>query len=187
MSAVPGEPWRLFFAIPMPADAAARLGRALQPYASAFPSARWQRPDALHVTVWFLGATPPDDVPRLVDIGRGCVAGVAPFRMSVGAGDGLLRGRGSVAWCAVVEGGGEASSIARCLAEALMGERPARESAPPHLTVARHVDAALISALRGEALGRLDTGWLADRVVLYRSHTGTPAGSAYELLAEVPL
>jgi 2'-5' RNA ligase len=60
---------------------------------------------------------------------------------------------------------------------------------PPdaHLTVARRASPELIEALRHETEGPTRATWTADRVVLYRSHTGTPAGSRYEPLAEVRL
>ena len=181
------DPWRLFFAIPMPLDDANRLADALAPYVAAYPAARWQRPDAFHVTVRFLGATPADRVPALVEMARGCAETAVAFRMSTGPGDGLLRGRGSVAWCRIVDGEPESSRISACLAGD-RGDGSTNVSAmPAHITVARRVDAGLISALRDQALGRLGVDWTADRLVLYRSHTGTPAGSTYEVLAEMPL
>ena len=181
------EPWRLFFAIPMPPADALRLVDALEPYAAAFPSARWQRPDAYHVTVWFLGATPPDRVPGLVDLAQRCTEGGVPFRMSTGSGDGLLRGTGSVAWCRIVQGEHAASRVSGCLVDDPVSGPPGAPPAPPHLTVARRVDAALIEALRSESLGPLTIEWMAASVVLYRSHTGTLAGSSYEPLAEIAL
>ena len=139
------------------------------------------------MTVRFLGATPPERVPGLMDVARRCAHVAAPFRMSTGSGDGVLRGRGSVAWCRIVTGEHESSEITACLTNALAAGKPGVSPAPPHLTVARRVDAALVEALRGQTLGRLDIDWTADRVVLYRSHTGTAAGSSYEPLAEARL
>ena len=179
--------WRLFFAIPMPLDDANRLADALAPYVAAYPAARWQRPDAFHVTVRFLGATPSDRVPALVEMARACAQTAVGFRMSTGSGDGLLRGRGSVAWCRIVDGERESSRISACLAGDRSDGTTNASPMPPHITVARRVDADLISALRSEALGRLGIDWTADRLVLYRSHTGTSAGSTYEVLAEMPL
>jgi 2'-5' RNA ligase len=55
------------------------------------------------------------------------------------------------------------------------------------VTIARRADRELIDALASRTLGDIVVEWQVDRVVLYRSHTGTPAGSSYEPLAEVRL
>lgn len=176
-------PWRLFIAFPMPPAAASTLVALLQPYVRAFPTARWQRADAYHVTARFLGGTSPSLVPDLMSEMAACAATGRPIPMATGVAGGNPRATGGVAWLTLDRGGPESGAMSRCL-EAVA---PGRPSAPPHLTIARRVDAPLIAAMASEALGPLRVSWTADRLVLYRSHTGTPAGSRYEPLGEVPL
>jgi RNA 2',3'-cyclic 3'-phosphodiesterase len=185
------RPWRLFIALPMPSDVAGRLEAALAPYREAFPGARWQRPDAFHVTLRFLGSTPPERVDALTLGMARCGATASSFRLATDGSDGIVRRSGGVAWLRIGTGGAQVGHLARCLFEDAIADDPRvpdRGSAPaPHVTIARRADRALIDALGRRSLGDVSAGWLADRVVLYRSHTGTPAGSSYEPLAEVRL
>jgi 2'-5' RNA ligase len=182
-----GRPWRLFIALPMAAPAAARLTAVLRPYAMGFPTARWQRPDAFHVTLWFLGSTPPERVDGLVEAMRSCARGRAAIAMSTGRGGGTLRNPTGVCWLQIDRGREQASDLARCLGGGSQHGNAARSGPPPHLTVARSAGGPLIDALARATLGEPAVEWQADRMVLYRSHTGTPAGSSYEELASVPL
>ena len=59
--------------------------------------------------------------------------------------------------------------------------RPLRKAPNPHVTLVRRVDEDLISALRSERHGPLGVAWLAEHVVIHRSHLG-PEGSTYETL-----
>jgi len=72
---------RLFVAVEMPdevrralADAAATLRRA-----GVDDGLRWVRPEGIHVTLKFLGATAPARVPEISSALAGAVAGVRPF------------------------------------------------------------------------------------------------------------
>ena len=46
---------------------------------------RWTRPEAFHVTLRFLGPTPDERVPALVEAVRRETAGIAPFALALGA------------------------------------------------------------------------------------------------------
>lgn len=180
------RPWRLFIALPMPASDANRLVASLGPYVAGYPTARWQRPDSFHVTLRFLGSTAPGRVEGLVDQMRVCADGVGAFHMATGTGDGVVRSSGGVAWLRITGGEAEANHLSGCLDERPSGSDSAPAAVPPHLTVARRADGGLIQALRHGSYGPTAVEWFADSMVLYRSHTGTPAGSAYESLAVVP-
>jgi 2'-5' RNA ligase len=185
--------WRLFLALPVPDDAAAALGRSLARYRAAFPAARWLRPDLFHVTVRFLGGTDPGAVPDIADAITSVAAGARRIGITTGPGAGDHRaGRGSgVAWLTLAVG----SSAVRELCADLDPLLPLHALASPrlrpppnaHLTVARRAKEQLIEVMRAESLGQTRVTWTADRLVLYRSHTGTPAGSTYEPLAEAAL
>jgi RNA 2',3'-cyclic 3'-phosphodiesterase len=182
------RPWRLFIAIPMPETVSRRLDAQLGAYRGAFPDARWQRPDAFHVTLRFLGETDPGSVGGWTDRMARCAEGRRPFLMATARGDGVVRRSGGVAWLRIDDGSTAAAALSWCLFDdPAHGTARPGSPAPPHLTVARRVDQTLIDALAGTTLGDPRVEWTADRLVLYRSHTGTPAGSRYVPLAEVLL
>ncbi len=75
------KPLRLFVAVELPdnvkralEDAIAALKRA-----GADEGLRWVRPDGIHLTLKFLGATPPDRVPAIVFALREHLRGAQPF------------------------------------------------------------------------------------------------------------
>lgn len=178
------DTWRLFVALPVPAPAAIEVGRLLGPYVRQTPGARWLRSDLLHVTLRFLGATPATRVAGIAAAMGDAVQGIGPFEVTTTGGDGRMHHGEGVAWLRLGAGVPVIQALADRLAAGLEG---AGRSSEPHLTVARRADATCIATLRTGALGSLAAGWIADRVVLYRSRTGTPAGSSYEGLAEVTL
>jgi 2'-5' RNA ligase len=185
--------WRLFVALPVPEGAASSIAGALAPYRIAFPDARWLRPDLLHVTVRFLGTTDAAAVPELARAIGSVAAGADRSELATGPGAGNDPGRrgSGVAWLRLSNG----ASLVRQLSTRLdpLLPRDALASAalrpPPaaHVTVARNATGELIAALRDEVWGPTRVSWRPDRMVLYRSHTGTPAGSTYEPLAEARL
>lgn len=185
--------WRLFVALPLPEDAARSIADSLAPYRSAFRDARWLRPDLLHVTVRFLGATDPEVVPEVVRaIGSVAVAaGGIDLATGPGAGDDRARRGVGVAWLTVATGTTAVRDLCERLDPLLPREVLARSTRRPppdaHVTVARRASGDLIRALRDQGLGPTRVTWAADRLVLFRSHTGTPAGSTYEPLAEARL
>ena len=184
------RPWRLFIALPMAPDEAARLEAVLRPYVAAYPAARWQRPETFHVTLRFLGSTAPERVDSLVEGMRACADGLTAFRVTTGRGEGVMRAAGGVCWLRIERGREQAADLSGCLTG--RSERaatpPTTPTTPqPHLTIARRAGGSLIEALARATLGEPAVEWLADRMVLYRSHTGTPTGSSYEALASVPL
>jgi 2'-5' RNA ligase len=192
-SEAPG--WRLFIALPLPGDAAAAVQHALLPYAAEFPEARWLAPAALHVTLRFLGATPPDAVAGIqssVDrLAREMRPPAEPFEVATDRGAGRARSGDGVAWLTIGRGGDAIAAYAQRLGGLLsvmpaLSDAVARPLPDPHVTVARHADQRLIDALTSMALGPLSVAWRADRIVLFRSHPSRGA-AAYESLHEARL
>jgi 2'-5' RNA ligase len=184
------RPWRLFVAVPIGEDlrtdvaaAVARL-RAVDPEQDA--AFRWTDPAGWHVTLAFLGSTPVDAVPRIVDAMSLAAAGVERFRLATG-GLGAFPSprRARVIWYRVLDRERRLASLAAAVRREL-----AMEDAGPfrgHLTLARAraergagPDADLLEAdlPQGEIV--------VDRLVLYRSHLGR-GPAQYESLAEAPL
>lgn len=186
------ERWRVFVALPVPAEAAASLVDGLREYVRAFPEARWLPADTLHVTLVFLGSVTSWYADHLRRALGETAAAQPAFAVRVEGGDGRLGPRrDGVAWLPMVEGAGVviglADSLRVSLAAALDQDgSDARRAQSAHVTVARRVDGALLAALRTARLGVVGTGWQVDRVTLFCSHLG-PGGSRYEALAEAPL
>lgn len=182
--------WRLFVGLPLPEEAASDVMDALAAYRRVYPDARWLRPDLLHVTVRFLGATDPGAVPAIGHAMSSVAREAGPIDLATGpgAGDDRRRRGDGVAWLTLLEGRGPVRDLCAGLDRRLPLDAlaPSALRPPPdaHLTIARHAPGGLIGALRDELLGPTRLTWTADRVVLFRSHTGTPAGSTYEPLAE---
>jgi len=94
---------RLFIAIPLPPDLAAR---AIEIVPSSLPALRRVRAENLHVTLAFLGHTPDERLGDVAAAATEAAALVSPFRLSFGrAGRFPERGRPRAA-----EGGPEPGS-----------------------------------------------------------------------------
>jgi len=181
---------RLFVAVDPPAEMAAALERTLAEIRSLAPAERWSRPDALHLTLAFLGHLPAD---RLEPI-RSALATVSaasdPFPLRIrGAGFFGQNACARVLWLGA-DGGRELLSLQASLVRelAVVGHREDRPFRP-HFTLARARDPRgsrrLADASR--ALAAVDLGsFLVREFVLYRSELG-PNGSRYTALAIFPL
>lgn len=133
---------RLFVAIELPTSVQSALGE-IQQRLRAEPGLaplRWVRPQGIHLTLKFLGATPPEKRgPIEGALGR-AVKGVAPFGLALGR-LGRFGSRGSprVLWVDVAgETGGLAHLQRRIEAEiAPLGFPPEDRPFAAHLTLAR--------------------------------------------------
>jgi 2'-5' RNA ligase len=183
----------LFVALPLPEEAASAVMDALAAYRTAYPEARWLRPDQFHVTVRFLGATDPGAVPAIGHAMASVARDAGPIELATGpgAGDDRRRRGDGVAWLTLLEGRGPVRDLCDSLDRRLPLDALASPALRPppdaHLTIARKAPSGLIGALRDESLGLTRVAWTAPRIVLFRSYTGTPAGSTYEPLAEESL
>jgi len=187
--AVAAHRWRLFVALPVPSASALAIHASLAPHRRAFPAARWIDPERYHMTLRFLGSMDPAVVASLEEAVRECADTGQPFLVAAGRGGGA-RGRSEVAWLDLLDGRAQMVALADRLDGLLpptvrAGLPPSRPT--PHLTVARRAPRALGEGLREERLGVIRVSWTVDRVVLFRSYTGTPAGSRYEALTAARL
>jgi 2'-5' RNA ligase len=176
---------RLFIAVDLPNELRKELAnvqRALHPLTD---SARWVAPEAIHITLKFLGEVPEK---RVEDI-NSALAGLSwkPFSVTV-RGVGFFPGNRSprVFWA-----GMEAPTM-QGLAEELdsrmerLGFDKEKRAFRPHITLARARDTRIDSALvRGATqYEQHDFGaFTADRVFLFKS-TLKPSGAIYEKLKE---
>lgn len=139
---------------------------------------RWAISDNLHLTMRFLGATPPSRVADVVAAAEAAVAGLDPIEIRlVGAGAFPSAARPRVVWLGIERGAPELAHLATRLGEELAArgwppdDRPFRA----HLTLGRSDGvpgaAAAVAGLQ-VAAADLDAAWSADRLVVYRSVLG---------------
>ncbi|MCI0432538.1 MAG: RNA 2',3'-cyclic phosphodiesterase [Gemmatimonadetes bacterium] len=183
---------RLFVAINLPTGEPQRILDALEPVRSARLPFRWIAPEAIHLTLQFLGQA-EDGVARAVDAALRDVAGrYTSFLIGlrdVGVFPNLRRP--GVLWIGV-EPCAQLATLQQSVQNALepLGFEPERRAYHPHITVARAMRNASGSGFA--PLGSLVAGVAYESSVavhsvdLMRSHLSR-SGARYERLAAAPL
>ncbi|HWO93371.1 MAG TPA: RNA 2',3'-cyclic phosphodiesterase [Dehalococcoidia bacterium] len=69
------KPIRLFVAIELPDDVMAAIGELEDELSREAPHVRWARPDRVHLTLKFIGETPPNRLPEI----EAALAGLPPW------------------------------------------------------------------------------------------------------------
>jgi 2'-5' RNA ligase len=168
------RPWRLFWAVPLPAE----LRSALEGFVSRLQAAprveddwRFADPAAWHITLAFLGATEPATVEPMMSRVAAALQSHEPMEVTAGGiGAFPRRGRANVLWYGISDLDGRLAALADAVRSAarLAAEEPQR----PHVTLARARDrrGARLPVLAGDAppSAQLRVG----DVVLFRSHLG---------------
>lgn len=133
---------RLFVAIELPADVRASLAATIDALkqAGAGDALRWVRPEGIHITLKFLGATDEEDLPAIITSLRVAAASHEPFALET-AGIGSFGGRRNlrVVWVGVHDPSGALAPLAADVDVAMSRLHFARETRPfaAHLTLAR--------------------------------------------------
>jgi 2'-5' RNA ligase len=179
--------FRLFVALDLPSEVRGHLlawgARAL----TDIPGVRLQRPEAMHVTLCFLGGQPAEVAEAIADAMRRAVGSRAALSVTSGAGIWLPPRRPRVAAVELVDDEGELAALQADVATALsVGGwfEPERRSFLAHVTVARIGRNGLRQPPELRAPPTVSA--IADAISLYRSHTGA-SGARYEPLATVRL
>lgn len=187
---------RLFVAVTLPPEVRAALAEVIGRLRDAgVPGVRPVAPEALHVTLKFLGNV---DASRVSDLAAALTSGgdgAVPFRVAlegVGGFPNLESPR--VLWAGVADGAGSLAGLARRVDEACASAGFPREQRPfsPHLTLARMRDTASPSDRRRAGAALADAGsalastFAIDALHLIKS-TLTPSGPQYESLHVVRL
>ncbi len=195
-STVAEQAQRLFIAValpPGPLEACRQVIDAVRT-TSLGRDARWVRSESLHLTVRFLGDTPPDLVPDVGLAVLDAAAALEPFRVELAGAGAFPDGRHPrTLWLGVDRGNDGLERLMDALEAPLdrLGWPPDPRARRPHLTVAR-TDAARgeVSHAIAEALARAAAGWRtgfdATAVTLFRSHLGG-GPPRYEALVEASL
>ncbi|MFN2443666.1 MAG: RNA 2',3'-cyclic phosphodiesterase [Thermoanaerobaculia bacterium] len=176
---------RLFIGWPLPLEQKAALEVRIETLRSALP-ASWARPEALHLTLLFLGETDSGRVPRLIEA-LGALSERAALGVALaGAGFFPSAKRPRVAWIGV-----EPVTPIRDLAHAVhaaAGAAPGEKEFHPHLTLAR-----IRGSWRSSEVGRFERALagvrlegILDRIVLFESRLSR-GGAQHVPLHEVRL
>jgi RNA 2',3'-cyclic 3'-phosphodiesterase len=187
---------RLFFAVPIPHDARARIAALIELVQSSVGDGnariRWVRVDGLHLTLRFLGPTPEAQRPLLEAAADDLVRAQAPFEVEVvGGGAFPSFAQPRSLWLGVTTGTERLAALADGLTAAAARCGLVLDTRPfaPHLTIAR-TDGLRLGPLAARALAdaasALDVRFTVDRAVLFRSVLGS-GPARYEPLHESPL
>jgi 2'-5' RNA ligase len=169
-----GPPRRLFVAVGLPPQAHHTIDDLLAAWRDAIPGARWSPRANRHVTLRFLGATPPELIDAVTEAVAATAADAVPFRVSLaGPGRFPARGRARVLWVGLDDPPGGLPALAADLGRRLP---PAFEPEPrpfaAHVTVARCDPPAPAAGWEDGALA--PTGWTVAELLLVQSHLGRP-------------
>ena len=183
---------RLFFAAPIPEDVRAGLSGRMAA-GRGLGGVRWTPPEALHLTLRFLGETVESRLPEVERAGEAAAA-VSRFSLALeGAGVFPSARQPKIFWAGIR---GDLDQM-RALAEDLearaveLGYPPESRRFTPHLTLARaRADVRLNRAASEKFLAALcdhrSAPFIVKEIRLLRSHMG-PSGSRYETLRTFPL
>jgi RNA 2',3'-cyclic 3'-phosphodiesterase len=182
---------RLFIAIPVPAEVAARAAEILP---TALPALRRVKPENLHVTLAFLGQTPDDRLGDVTEAAREAATPISPFTLVLDrAGRFPERGKPRVVWLGIANGAPSVVELGQRVYAALRSRGLNFDDRPlaPHLTLARVAEDATTAEAKtvGAGLEGLPIGSLrfdvADIAVV--QSILSPKGARYTALATVPL
>ena len=164
--------------------------------AQAPPKAvRWTRPEAIHLTLQFLGDVAPGKIEGIADALRGVCDDGARFTFDLkGLGVFPSLGRPRVVWVGVAEPSGALIALQGGVTRSLtpLGFEPEKRAFSPHLTIGRASRYASRRELTqvGELITRSEVGTLGqmnvEHITLMKSDL-KPSGAVYTPLAVIRL
>jgi RNA 2',3'-cyclic 3'-phosphodiesterase len=182
---------RLFIAIPLPPDLAARASEILP---ASLPALRRVKAENLHLTLAFLGPTPDARLPDVAQAAKEAAVPVSRFRLSFDrAGRFPERGRPRVVWLGIADGAPGVLELGAGVYAGLRTRGLRFDDRPlaPHLTLARVAEDASAAEAKtvGAALPDLEVGRLAFEVleIAVVQSVLSPKGPRYTAVATAPL
>jgi len=182
------RPWRCFVAVPLPAG----LRTDLADWVAAVRTAneldadwRWTDPDGWHITLAFLGATPPEAVAGLLERLAHDLHSREAFTVAAGGfGAFPSRSHARVLWYGIRDAGGRLGDLAAAVRATTGIDDEARFR--PHVTLARARDrrGTTVPSLPVETMPAVDIP--VRDLELMRSHLGH-GPARYESLGHIPL
>jgi 2'-5' RNA ligase len=181
---------RLFIALPLPHDIAARAFAVLPD----LPGLRRVEPELMHLTLAFLGSTPDDRLSAVVDAVSEAASGRACFDVELDhAGRFPKSGPPRVAWLGMSAGADDSSALAVAVRDALAKRSIAfdEKAFRPHVTLGRVRETATRDEARAiglaiEAARVAPLRFHIDAVHVIESHVSSK-GPRYTSRAAVPL
>ena len=177
------KPVRLFVAASVPEGELVWLREETRALRERWPNARWAPLENQHITLKFLGSTPPDRLPDVLAACASVAGGIEPSELALeGLGVFPSRSRARVLWAGLRDPAATLTRAAGELDDRLepLGYPVEKRRFTPHLTLARFRDPVRVDALPDlpvrppcplEGFG------------LWRSHL-SPRGARYEQLRE---
>ena len=189
MERAEGQPLRTFIAIELPDAVKEALLMLSGRLRRSGVRASWVKPDAMHLTLRFLGEIPAEDAARIADFLAGRYQGLTPFEVHV-SGTGAFPSvkRPSVVWAGAGPFEGPFVQAQAIAEEAACAIGLPREKRPfhPHLTLARvkeEQSAPRLTAYLARENEFRAGSFLATSVSLFSSQL-TPQGALYDRLKE---
>jgi 2'-5' RNA ligase len=181
-----GDRLRVFVALPIPEPQRHALTRYLVAGAKAAPGYRWVEPEALHLTLRFLGSVDTVLLERVrAELGR---VQHEPFRLGLG-GQRTFPGRGQprVVWLDLAEGAETCADLAAAVELACRSAGIPPETRPfrAHVTVARARDRCSPFPRLADP-PHLDP-WTANEFILFESQLRPGTSPRYVPLERYPL
>ena len=185
-------PLRTFIAIELPAHIRASLEGITGRLQKAAAEVRWVKTADIHLTLKFLGTIEEERIPELTASIEQCIAGIAPFTVSVGClGAFPNEHNPQVIWIGAREESGRLSMMHKALESGLarMGFKEEKRPFAPHLTLGR------LKSPRGKGAARqgiedfksADCGsYEVGSICLFKSDL-KPGGAVYTLLKSFSL
>lgn len=180
---------RTFFAIEI-GDAARREAGAVAQRLAAEPggdAVRWSRPEAYHVTLRFLGATPRERVEDVVAAVREATRDVAPFSLRLGALHGFPTPKRPRVVVLDLEPAERIVALAAKVEAAVVASGFAAEERAfhPHLTLGRVKDRSRRAPLLDARLGPASPAPFRVEEIVFFQSVLAPGGSQYTPLERV--
>jgi 2'-5' RNA ligase len=190
------QKYRLFIAIPLPAEVKIEVEKAQGELRRAAPAecVRWTKPEQFHLTLRFLGDVEAEHLDALTRALQRACAGFPPLPLRaerIGFFPDPRRPR--VVWMGVRDADGKLPLLQQAVVSAVAGftrEEPEGGFAG-HVTLGRvkaikRVEAEKMAGLARGMADRFFGGWTADKVQILRSELA-PHGACHSTLAVVPL
>ena len=174
---------RLFVAVELPQGVRSAIDDASAPWRRSLPAFRWTRPDALHLTIAFIGGVDGDQVAAIEAEVEAAAAELAPVPTGLTR-FGMFpeRGGARVLWVGLDDPHGGLQRLATVAAIALEGFLEAQgRPYHPHITIARSRRRATVPATFQDDQVPA-ARWTIDALTLFRSHLGA-GGPLYERLS----
>ncbi len=177
---------RAFIGIGLPPAVREVLGTLCGDLRRRLRGVRWVAPEAMHVTLKFLGTITDEQRLAVERLLRRVASREPAFQLCLGPVSGFPSLRSPrVVWVGVTEGEQAVVRLAEALEQGAreLGFKAEERPFSAHVTIGRAQDA---SPQLSDVEWKPPAPWQAASVALYQSHL-SPGGARYEVLTEVPL